>query len=102
MIQGRVIQTSTWVIGGKAAGINFREGMNGTTFTDKSPFLPHYVKPIKGLSPNIDIKVSRIQYDLNRNIYRDLQEDIYQGRIKFRILPNYLGGKDNMLYDTAK
>lgn len=41
--QGRVIQTSSWVIGGKAAGINFREGKAGTNFGDKNPFLPHYV-----------------------------------------------------------
>lgn len=42
-VQGRVIQTSTWVIGGKAAGINFREGKAGTDFVDMNPFLPHYV-----------------------------------------------------------
>lgn len=42
-VQGRVIQTSSWVIGGEVAGINFREGKAGTDFADFSPFVPHYV-----------------------------------------------------------
>jgi len=41
--QGRVIQTSSWVIAGVAAGINFREGKAGTNFADMNPFLPHLV-----------------------------------------------------------
>ena len=42
--QGRVIQTSSWVINGLPAGINFREGLEGTDFSDMNPFLPHVVK----------------------------------------------------------
>ena len=42
--QGRVIQTSSWVIGGKAAGIAFREGKAGTDFIDLNPFIPHIVR----------------------------------------------------------
>ena len=45
-VQGRVIQTSSWIISGMAAGVNFREGKAGTHFSDKSPFLPHYVKQV--------------------------------------------------------
>lgn len=43
--QKRVIQTSSWVIQGVPAGINFREGKEGTDFMDTSPFLPHFVDP---------------------------------------------------------
>jgi len=43
-IQGRVVQTNTWVISGFPAGINFREGKAGTFFKDENPFIPHYVK----------------------------------------------------------
>lgn len=39
-----MIQTSSWVIAGMAAGINFREAKAGTHFGEMSPFLPHYVK----------------------------------------------------------
>ena len=42
-MQGRVIQTSTWVVVGGAAAINFREGKENTRFTDQNPFIPHYV-----------------------------------------------------------
>jgi len=42
--QGRVIQTSTWVIGGQPAGIIFREGKAGTNFEDRNPVVPHIVK----------------------------------------------------------
>ena len=37
------MQLSSWVVSGVAAGINFREGKEGTDFGDISPFLPHYV-----------------------------------------------------------
>ena len=42
--QGRVIQTSVWMIGGQAAGLAFREGKAGHHFEDTNPFLPHGVK----------------------------------------------------------
>ena len=42
-MQGRVIQTSSWVVKGLPAGINFREGKEGTDFADKNPFLPHKI-----------------------------------------------------------
>ena len=42
--QGRVIQTSSWIVNSKAAGLNFRETKAGTHFSDNSPFLPHIVK----------------------------------------------------------
>ena len=41
--QGRVIQTSTWVIGGQPAGIVFREGKAGTNFEDRNPVIPNIV-----------------------------------------------------------
>lgn len=44
MIQGRVIQVSSWVINGEPAGLAFREGKAGTDFYDSSPFAPHVVK----------------------------------------------------------
>ena len=44
MAQGRVIQTSVWMIGGQAAGLAFREGKAGHHFEDTNPFLPHAVK----------------------------------------------------------
>lgn len=54
--QGRVIQTSSWVISGVAAGINFREGKAGTDFADKNPFLPHYVKNKKAKKNSMTFK----------------------------------------------
>lgn len=41
--QGRVIQTSSWVIDGMPAGLAFREGKAGDNFGDLSPFLLHTV-----------------------------------------------------------
>lgn len=43
--QGRIIQTSSWIVNGKAAGLNFRETKEGTHFGHSAPFLPHIVKP---------------------------------------------------------
>lgn len=42
--QGRIIQTSAWVIGGTPAALIFREGKNGTHFEDSNPFLLHQVR----------------------------------------------------------
>ena len=70
-VQGRVIQTSSWVIGGHAAGINFREGKAGTDFSDSNPFIPHYVKPSKTGRQQLNFVLSRIQ-----NIFR---EDLLEG-----------------------
>ena len=42
--QGRVIQTSSWVVNGMPAGLAFREGKEGMFFEDMNPFLPHVVK----------------------------------------------------------
>ena len=42
--QGRIIQTSAWIINGMPAGLAFREGKAGKHFEDANPFLPHIVK----------------------------------------------------------
>ena len=43
-MQGRVVQTSVWMIHGMPAGINFREDRAGVNLEDGSPFLLHTVK----------------------------------------------------------
>lgn len=42
--QGRIIQTSSWMIAGMPAAIVFREGKQGDHFEDTNPFLLHLVK----------------------------------------------------------
>ena len=42
VIQGRRIQMSTWVIGGRFGGMAFRESKTNK-FTDGAPFLPHII-----------------------------------------------------------
>ena len=42
--QGRIIQTSSWMIGGVPAAIIYREGKEGHHFEDINPFLLHLVK----------------------------------------------------------
>ena len=54
--QGRIIQTSAWVINGMPAGLAFREGKAGTFFEDMNPFLPHVVKGAQG--PQLELKLS--------------------------------------------
>ena len=54
-----MIQTSSWVVGGKAAAINFREGKNGTHFSDKSPFIPHFVKGYGQMYKKFTHKITR-------------------------------------------
>ena len=41
--QGRVIQTSSWMIGGMPSILAFREGKEGENFGDNSPFLQHTI-----------------------------------------------------------
>lgn len=41
--QGRIIQTSSWVINGWPAGLAFREAKANETFGDGNPFLLHTV-----------------------------------------------------------
>ena len=41
--QGRIIQTSVWMVSGIPASIVFREGMWKTKFEDASPFLLHVI-----------------------------------------------------------
>ena len=41
--QGRVIQTSSWIIGGMPIMLAFREGKEGENFGDMSPFLQHTI-----------------------------------------------------------
>jgi glutathionylspermidine synthase len=42
-MQGRKIQMSTWIIGGRFGGMAFRESKDHK-FSDGSPFLPHTFK----------------------------------------------------------
>ena len=42
--QGRKIQIGSWVIGGFASGLAFREGRNDTYFSESNPFLVHTVR----------------------------------------------------------
>lgn len=42
--QGRIIQTSSWMVRGMPAGLAFREGKIGHHFEDSNPFLLHSVK----------------------------------------------------------
>ena len=66
--QGRVIQTSVWMIGGQASGLAFREGKAGHHFEDTNPFLPHVVQ--KGASRSfIEYRRTRAQGDLMNQIY---------------------------------
>lgn len=51
------------MIGGIAAGINFREGKAGTDFVDNNPFIPHIVKA-KNRFVNLDYKISYAQKNL--------------------------------------
>ena len=43
-MQGRMVQTSAWVIHGMPAAINFREDVTGSILEDGSPFLLHTVE----------------------------------------------------------
>lgn len=73
-VQGRVIQTSSWVIGGMAAGINFREAKAGTIFGDMSPFLPHIVynsgvERMRDSEFELYVKLNKWQKELSESIY---------------------------------
>lgn len=67
-VQRRVIQTSSWVVKGVPAGINFREGLKGTDFTDINPFLPHKIENSKD-EYSYNFKLSRQQYELRKKLY---------------------------------
>jgi len=77
--QGRVIQTSTWVVGGQPAGIIFREGKAGTNFEDRNPVVPHIVKGSKAMP--FWLKQSVEQRKLRYLIYgnQDVTSAVYQG-----------------------
>ena len=51
------------------AGINFREGKNGTDFEDGNPFLMHSVKGAKAINPNF--KMTEKQETLRKKLYGD-------------------------------
>ena len=57
---------------GIPAGINFREGKEGTDFTDKNPFLPHRIVSSKFKSENYHyfFKLNYQQYLLRKKWYK--------------------------------
>lgn len=101
-----MIQTSSWVIDGRAAGLNFREGKKGTTFTDRNPFIPHFVTPDRSakFGDTTNIQISRKQKRLYENIYPEgYNTDIYDGRFRFRLSPSYSANNEEyMLYSKKR
>lgn len=79
VVQNRVIQTSVWIVGGMPAGINFREGRNGTDFEDGNPFLLHTVSGT--YLDQLDLKMTSEQAKLRKDLYKGCNFDIY-GRYK--------------------
>ena len=71
-MQGRTIQMSTWVIGGKFGGMAFRESKDHK-FRDGSPFLPHVIiDAIAGKDPEVqEVEFSSNAYNLYKTIYGD-------------------------------
>lgn len=67
-IQGRVIQASSWVIHGMPVGLSFRENIEGDTFVDFSPFLPHHVKGKGGAT--FEFKTFDDVEDIRRELYK--------------------------------
>lgn len=65
--QGRVIQTSSWVIKGMPAGLAFREGVAGTFFEDASPYLVHSVRESQGKA--LDFELTPNQNNLRNQLY---------------------------------
>lgn len=59
---------------GIPAGINFREGKEGTDFTDKNPFLPHRIVMSKNedfnKKYNYVFKLNNQQYLLRKKLYK--------------------------------
>jgi len=90
--QGRIIQTSSWVINGMPAGIIFREGISPKPFEDSNPFLLHTVR---GAQP------STFQFKMNKN-QQKIRQNIYsQYNNKNNIYGKY-GGSAKMIVTTQK
>merc|ERR1712196_594577 len=80
--QGRIIQTSSWVVGGMPASIIFREGRAGRHFEDSNPFLLHTVR-----SETAD----PFNYRLSDN-QRAIRDKIYGDRSTSSQIYNKFGG----------
>lgn len=82
----RIIQTSSWIVGGMPAGIIFRDGIEGEHFEDSNPFLLHTVRG-KTAEP-FNFKLSKTQKKLRDKIYmeRSMTTSLYQkygGKVSF-------------------
>lgn len=66
VLQGRVLQVSSWVINGNPAGLALREGKAGTDFYDSSPFANHVIKGFK--SPS-QFELTTAQSNLRKAFY---------------------------------
>lgn len=75
--QGRIIQTGSWIINGMPAGLIFREGKNGTHFTDYDPFLLHTVNG--GRMNTLEFRLNQKQRDIRAKLYNGqvVNDDIY-------------------------
>ena len=84
--QGRVIQTSVWMIAGEASGLAFREGKAGHHFEDTNPFLVHIVETDSSSRPYIDYRRNKAQTVLINQIYGSNRQYNNYNNMGYRII----------------
>jgi len=73
-------------------GLSFRENIEGDTFVDFSPFLPHHVKGTGGAT--FEFKSTELMQDYNRELYKSFNPsslyDKYSMKVKYLVFDDNL------------